>query len=74
MLPRPFTGTGYWCPVTMTAGRSSSFSLGKRWRPVLKVDQPVATLWFHPHPHGDTARQIYMGLAGMIIVDDGSEA
>jgi blue copper oxidase len=46
---------------------------GARWRPVLKIDQPAATLWFHPHPHGDTARQIYMGLAGMIIVDDGSD-
>jgi cuproxidase len=46
---------------------------GERWRPVLKIDQPAATLWFHPHPHGDTARQIYMGLTGMIIVDDGSD-
>jgi blue copper oxidase len=47
---------------------------GEHWRPVLRVDQPAATLWFHPHPHRDTARQIYMGLAGMIIVDDGSDA
>lgn len=47
---------------------------GKHWRPVLKIDQPAATLWFHPHPHGDTARQIYMGLTGMIIIDDGSDA
>jgi cuproxidase len=47
---------------------------GDRWRPVLKIDQPAATLWFHPHPHGDTARQIYMGLAGMMIIDDGSDA
>jgi len=47
---------------------------GERWRPVLKIDQPAATLWFHPHPHGDTARQIYMGLAAMMIVDDGSDA
>jgi FtsP/CotA-like multicopper oxidase with cupredoxin domain len=46
---------------------------GDRWRPVLKVDQPGATLWFHPHPHHDTARQIYMGLTGMIIVDDGAD-
>jgi blue copper oxidase len=38
----------------------------------LKVDQPAATDWFHPHPHRDTARQVYMGLTGMIIVDDGS--
>ena len=47
---------------------------GDSWRPVLKIDQPAATLWFHPHPHHDTARQIYMGLTGMIIVDDGSDA
>jgi len=47
---------------------------GDTWRPVLKIDQPAATLWFHPHPHHDTARQIYMGLTGMIIVDDGSDA
>ena len=32
-----------------------------RWHPVLKIDQQAATLWFHPHPHHDTARQIYMG-------------
>ena len=44
------------------------------WRPVLKIDQPAATLWFHPHAHHETARQTYMGLAGMMIVDDGSDA
>jgi len=47
---------------------------GKTWRPVLTIDQPAATLWFHPHPHHDTARQIYMGLTGIIIIDDGSDA
>jgi blue copper oxidase len=47
---------------------------GKTWHPVLSIDQPAATLWFHPHPHHDTARQIYMGLAGIIIIDDGSDA
>lgn len=40
----------------------------------LKIDQPAATAWFHPHPHHDTARQVYMGLTGMIIVDDGPSA
>jgi len=43
-------------------------------RLALKIDQPAATDWFHPHPHHDTARQVYMGLTGMIIVDDGSSA
>lgn len=43
------------------------------WRPVLKIDQAASTAWYHPHPHHDTARQVYMGLAGMIIVDDRAE-
>lgn len=47
---------------------------GGKWAPILKINQPAATLWFHPHPHHDTARQIYMGLAGVMIVDDGSDA
>lgn len=45
---------------------------GQTWSPDLRIDQPAATTWFHPHPHGDTARQTYMGLAGLIYVDDGS--
>lgn len=44
------------------------------WRPRLKIEQPAATAWFHPHLHHDTARQVYMGLTGLIIVDDGSDA
>ena len=59
----------------MTADRSNQLiKPGDTWRPVLKIDQAAATLWFHPHPHHDTARQIYLGLAGMIIIDDGSDA
>jgi FtsP/CotA-like multicopper oxidase with cupredoxin domain len=30
--------------------------------------------WFHPHPHGQTAHQVYMGLAGLFIVSDEEEA
>src|SRR5699024_5412141 len=29
-----------------------------------------ATLWFHPHPLGDTARQVYEGLAGLLYIED----
>lgn len=34
------------------------------------VDQPAATLWFHPHPSGKTAQQVYEGLAGLIYIND----
>ncbi|SDS31846.1 multicopper oxidase family protein [Actinoplanes derwentensis] len=34
------------------------------------VDQPAATLWYHPHPDGHTEEQVLRGLAGMFLIDD----
>lgn len=34
------------------------------------VEQEAATLWFHPHPEGETAEQVYKGLAGLMYVED----
>ena len=65
---------GLLVPGDCDGGPQQLIRPGDRWRPVLNVDQPAATLWFHPHAHHDTARQIYMGLTGMIIVDDGADA
>jgi blue copper oxidase len=61
-------------PGEVDGGPHQVIKPGGSWRPVLKIDQPAATAWFHPHPHHDTARQLYMGLTGMIIIDDGSDA
>src|SRR5699024_7629573 len=36
----------------------------------LKVTQEASTLWFHPHPDGKTAEQVYNGLAGLIYIED----
>jgi FtsP/CotA-like multicopper oxidase with cupredoxin domain len=65
---------GLLVPGYNDGGPHQPINPGASWRPVLKIDQPAATLWFHPHAHHQTARQIYMGLAGMIFVDDGSDA
>ncbi|MCK1998350.1 multicopper oxidase domain-containing protein [Psychrobacillus psychrodurans] len=35
-----------------------------------KVAQEASTLWFHPHPVGKTAEQVYNGLAGLIYIED----
>lgn len=35
-----------------------------------KVTQEAATLWFHPHPEGKTAEQVYSGLAGLLYISD----
>jgi blue copper oxidase len=64
---------GLLVPGDSDGGPQQLIHPGDRWRPILKIDQPGATLWFHPHPHHETARQIYMGLTGMIIVDDGTD-
>ena len=49
-----------------SAGGSINYSL-----PII---QRAGTYWYHPHPHGLTAKQVFMGLAGMFIVNDPEEA
>lgn len=34
------------------------------------VNQDAATLWYHPHPMGNTAPQVFKGLAGLLYIDD----
>lgn len=43
---------------------------GKRWTVQLPIDQPAATLWFHPHIYPATAELVIKGLAGLFIIDD----
>jgi len=54
----------------MDGGPHYTFAPGETWEVSFPVDQPAATLWFHPHPHGRTGKQVYMGLAGILIVED----
>ena len=59
-------------PGEVDGGPHQVIKPGGTWRPVLEIDQPACTAWFHAHPHHDTARQAYLGLAGMILIDDES--
>ncbi len=47
---------------------------GETWRRVLPIDQAETTAWYHPHPYRDTARQVYFGLAGLVLIEDGTGA
>lgn len=38
------------------------------------VTQQAATLWYHPHPMGNTAQQVYKGLAGLLYIEDDNAA
>ncbi len=47
---------------------------GQRYAYDFEVRDRGALYWYHPHPHGSTARQAYDGLFGMIDVDDQDHA
>jgi blue copper oxidase len=40
------------------------------YRYAFPVQDRGGTYWYHPHPHGGTARQTYAGLAGFFLVED----
>ncbi|MDR7187173.1 FtsP/CotA-like multicopper oxidase with cupredoxin domain [Microbacterium trichothecenolyticum] len=62
---------GMHLPAAMDGGPHQPIEPGRGWRPEWQIDQPAATLWYHPHPHGQTEEHVMRGLAGMFILDDG---
>jgi blue copper oxidase len=64
---------GLMVPSQVDGGPHNTIKPGAVWTPEITIKQPAATTWFHPHPHGNTARQVYGGLAGMMIVSDGAD-
>jgi len=63
---------GVLAPAAVDGGPHIVIKPGDTWRPVLKINQPETTAWYHAHPHGNSGRQVYMGLAGMVIIKDGT--
>lgn len=64
---------GLLVPSHVDGGPHNTIDPGAVWSPEITIKQPAATTWFHPHPHGNTARQVYSGLAGMMIISDGAD-
>src|SRR5699024_9691501 len=60
---------GMHIPATMD-GVHQIIEPGETWQPQWTIDQQAATLWYHPHLMGQTAEQVYRGLAGLFIIDD----
>ena len=57
-------------PAAADGGPHQPILPGESWTADWTVEQPAATLWYHPHNHGTTEAHVYRGLAGMFIVDD----
>ena len=51
--------------LTMSAmpGESLHYSLK------IPLDQPPGLYWYHPHPHGESDRQVLDGMSGAIVVE-----
>ncbi len=46
---------------------------GGRYDYAFPITNRAGTYWYHPHPHGLTARQSYLGLASFFLVRDAEE-
>ncbi|MGP3977330.1 multicopper oxidase family protein [Streptomyces sp. 8N114] len=70
----PETTTLHWhgmhLPAEMDGGPHQAVAPGDEWRPSWRIDQPAATLWYHPHPHGKTADHATRGIAGLFLIED----
>lgn len=61
-------------PASADGGPHQMIDPGSTWSPSWTIDQPAATLWYHPHLHGATADQVQRGAAGLFLVDDPATA
>jgi FtsP/CotA-like multicopper oxidase with cupredoxin domain len=61
---------GMHLPAYADGGPHQTIEPGETWSPEWTIDQPAATLWYHPHQHRETEEHVYRGLAGMFILDD----
>lgn len=61
---------GMFLPARMDGGPHQMIEAEETWSPNWTVDQPAATTWYHPHLHGNTASQVYKGLAGLFLIQD----
>jgi FtsP/CotA-like multicopper oxidase with cupredoxin domain len=61
---------GMLLPSEMDGGPHQVIRPNGVWKVKFKVNQPAATLWYHPHGLGTTGLQVYRGLAGLFILDD----
>ncbi len=51
-------------------GPHSPINPGDSWSVRFTINQPAATLWYHPHLLHKTGEQVYKGLAGLFLIDD----
>ncbi len=74
-LPQPTTVHfhGLTMPEAEDGAGFDSIAPGARKHVRFEVKNRSGLYWFHPHPHGFTAEQIYAGLVGLLVVTDADD-
>ncbi|MDM2971113.1 MULTISPECIES: multicopper oxidase CueO [unclassified Citrobacter] len=57
-------------PGEVDGGPQGGIAAGGKRSVTFTPEQRAATCWFHPHQHGKTGRQVAMGLAGLVLIED----
>jgi FtsP/CotA-like multicopper oxidase with cupredoxin domain len=65
---------GLHVPERMDGHPRFMISQGQRYVYEFEVVNRAGTYWYHPHHHNRTGLQVYNGLAGLLLVSDGTEA
>lgn len=61
---------GMHVPANMDGTPHQMIPPGGTWQARYPILNEASTMWYHPHPHGKTAQQVYQGLVGLFIIDD----
>ena len=61
---------GLHLPAIMDGGPHQRIENGQTWQARYTIMNEEATFWYHPHLEGKTAKHVYHGLAGLLIVKD----
>ncbi|NOT85505.1 MAG: multicopper oxidase domain-containing protein, partial [Methylococcaceae bacterium] len=64
---------GLHVPANMDGNPMYAINTGETFVYEFTVRNRAGTYWYHAHTHGKTARQVYSGLAGLLIVSDKEE-
>ncbi len=64
---------GLLVPSNMDGHPDQMVTAGQSFNYQFKIDQAAGMSWYHPHPHTKTGRQVYMGLAGVFIIESPEE-
>jgi len=61
-------------PANMDGHPAAVVNPGNSFNYQFNINQRAGLNWYHPHPDGSTARQVFLGLAGLFVINDAEEA